>query len=206
MTHPVYLTVAVWTALLGFGVLVVIMYRQLGRVFAGRTQGSLGPTLGSVAPSFAYIRLGDGSEHVFEPGGGRPALVAFVDPTCPSCEALVEAFDRTARVGELAAVRSLLVISDPPEYVQISDVFRSTEIEIGRPTTEDARDAYNAAATPLLVAVDAAGIVRAARPVTAQKDVTAFRDAAVSSPSNGGLVIHHSAEGEGHPSVHSRTR
>ena len=198
MTHPVWLTVAEWTALFALGVLVVLMYRQLGRVFAGKTPAaSIGPVLGSVAPSFDYVRVRDGSEHAFLPGGGQPSLVAFVDPTCPSCEALVESFDEGARRGELSAVRTLLVISDPPEYVQISDVFRSTKMEIGRPTTDAPREAYNAVATPLLIAVDAAGVVRAAHPVTTLKDLRAFRGAAVSPPSTTDLVIHHSGDGDG---------
>jgi hypothetical protein len=72
-------------------------------------------------------------------------------------------------------------MSDPPAYAEISPAFCSTEIEIGRPPTEAARDAYNASATPLLIAIDRAGVVRAARPTTARKDIRVLMQAALAT-------------------------
>jgi hypothetical protein len=182
MTHPVYLSVAVWGALFVLGLLVVMVYRQLGRVFTSGPAREVGPPLGSSAEAFEYVRLSDRTAQSFVPGNGKPAFLAFVDPTCPTCEVLVDSLGRAGAARELSGLRVLLVISDPPEYVEISNAFRSTELEIGRPPTASARDAYRAFATPLLIALDAAGIVRAARPVTEPKDIRAFRQAAVSPP------------------------
>ena len=73
-----------------------------------------------------------------------------------------------------AGFRTLLVMSDPPAYAEISPAFCSTAIEIGRPPTEAARQAYNATATPLLIAIDGEGVIRAARPATERKDIRAL--------------------------------
>jgi hypothetical protein len=194
MTHPVYLSVAVWGALFVLGLLVVMVYRQLGRVFAASGPSrDVGPALGSTATAFDYVRLSDQTTQSFVPGNGQPAFLAFVDPTCPTCEALVESLGKAAAARDLSGLRVLLVMSDPPEYVQISNAFRSTELEIGRPMTASARDAYRAFATPLLIALDAAGIVRAARPVTELKDIRAFSQAVVSPLPSSELVHDESA-------------
>lgn len=190
MTHPVYLTVSVWAALFVLGMLVLIVYRQLGRVFAATAPSrELGPSLGTKAKAFDYMRLSDQSSQSFVPGGGIPALLAFVDPTCATCESLVESLGRARRTGELSGLRILLIVSDPPEYIQVSDAFRSTQFEVGRPRTSSARDDYKALATPLLVALDAAGVVRAARPVTDLKDIRTFREFAVSPPPADTLIF-----------------
>jgi hypothetical protein len=175
-----YLTVAVWTALFALGVLVLIVYRQLGRVFApAGPRAELGPSVGVKANAFEYIRLSDRSSRSFVPGGGA-ALLAFVEPTCPTCEALVENLGRASRAHELSGLRVLLIISDPSDYVQVSDTFRSTHLELGRLTTPRAREEYRAFGTPLLVAIDAAGVVRGALPTTDTRDIRAFRELALS--------------------------
>lgn len=176
------MAVAQWALLLGLGLLVILMYRQLGRIFSGQDHvEALGPAVGSAAGEFQYTRLSDGSLQRFVPGGGHGALVAFVDPTCPSCEELVSAMSARDDAGEFADLRVLLVTFDPPVYVQVSDAFRSTQLEIAAPTSDNTRAAYNASATPLLVAVGSDGAVREAGPITDLKQVPAFVDAALSS-------------------------
>jgi hypothetical protein len=79
--------------------------------------------------------------------------------------------------GQLSDLRSLVLISDPPSYLQISDVFSATGLEVGRPARRDGLDAYRVSATPLLVAIDGAGVVRAAGSVVRAADVLAFAGA-----------------------------
>ena len=131
---PEYLAVAQWALLGALGVLVVIMFRQLGRLLTGAAKAAeLGPAVGRQAAALTYARPGDPAERQLTPGDGQPLLLAFVDPTCPSCEELVGVLGQLQSAGELAGLRTLLLISDPPSYLQISDVFGSTGIEIGRP-------------------------------------------------------------------------
>jgi hypothetical protein len=181
MRIPLYLALAQWALLLALGVLVITAYRQLGRVL-GRSgaPAELGPPPGRPAGRIAYQRLtgpGTGATGWLEPGG-RPALVAFVDPTCPSCERLVGSLSAAGEAGDLDGTRVLLLTSDPPDYLQISAAFRATTLEIGRPLDDAELAPYRATATPLLVAIDAAGVVAAARTAVAPDEVRAMIAAA----------------------------
>jgi hypothetical protein len=190
MRIPLYLAVAQWALLLALGLLVITAYRQLGRVLTrSRQPAELGPAVGSRAGRVAYERLrpgdgqgpGDGAARSFDPGG-RPALLAFVDPTCPSCEELVASLGAARESGQLGDARVLLLTSDPPGYLQISAAFRDTCLEIGRPLDHADVEAYRASATPLLVAIDGGGVVRAAGTAYRPGEVRAFSQACLLPP------------------------
>lgn len=162
MKIPVFLAVAQWALLLSLGWLVVIMYRQLGRVFGEqKTSPDHGPSIGSSAPAIEYMRLADDTPGYLTPGS-QPTLVAFVEPSCLSCDRLVAAMSAVHVAGELDDWQVLLLMSDPPKYLRVSEAFRSTRLEIGRVLTRATVDDYHAMATPLLVAIDVSGVVRAA--------------------------------------------
>jgi hypothetical protein len=178
MKIPVFVVVAQWTLLCVLSVLVIIMYRQLGRAFSPRTPaGKLGPEVGSRAASFEYTRIKDGTPQRVIPGYGQPAILAFVEPSCQACENLVGILDSITSTGELAGLRVLLIMSDPERYLQISDVFRSSQLELGRIMTRATLAAYHVTATPVLVAIDEAGFVRAAGPALRAEEVLAFKRA-----------------------------
>ena len=184
MRIPVFLADAQWALLLALGLLVLTAYRQLGRVMGRSGQpAELGPPVGSQPGTIDYTRLSGGPDGragqvaAFAPGGGQPALVAFVDPTCPSCEELVTALGAAQQAGDLDGARVLLLTSDPPGYLQISAVFQATTLEIGRPLDRDDLEPYRATATPLLVAIDAGGVVRAAGTAVRLAEVRAYRQA-----------------------------
>jgi hypothetical protein len=182
---PAYLMVAQWALLGALGVLVFVLFRSLGRLLAGTSkQTALGPPVGARAAALAYVRPGDEVTRRLTPGGGQPLLIGFVDPTCPSCEELVRVLDAMSAAGELAGVRVLLLISDPASYLRISAAFSETGLEIGRPSEQaglDGLDAYRVSGTPLLVAVDGDGIVRAAGSVIRPTQVRQYREAASGS-------------------------
>ncbi len=165
MHIPVYLEVAQWALLFGLGALVVVVYRQLGRLLGkdrAAATADLGPAVGTAAAAFRYEIVPGGQLAQLRPGGGQPVLLAFVDPTCPSCEQLVSNLTVLHDDGELAGLRILLLISDPPAYLSISAAFQATDLQIGRPVSAEDVAGYRATGTPLLVAVDGAGIVRSA--------------------------------------------
>jgi hypothetical protein len=201
MKIPLYLAVAQWALLLALGLLVVVMYRQLGRVFGRSDQpAEHGPATGSTAAAFEYMRVADGTLQYLAPGGGQAMLVAFVDPTCLACERLVAAMNTAGDAGELAGLRVLLLMADPPSYLQISDAFRTTRLEIGRVVTRATVEAYKATATPLLVAIDGAGVVRSAGPAFDVADVRASSQACLLPPPDGTLAVVAAAGGsEGGP-------
>jgi hypothetical protein len=181
MRIPVYLEIAQWALLLGLGSLLVVLYRQLGRLLSEKhDQAELGPPVGSKAAPFRYATVPDGSHERLAPGGGQPALIAFVDPTCPACEQLVVSLGELHAAGELAGYRVLLLISDPPGYLGISAAFRTTSLPIGRPLAAAEVDGYRATGTPLLVAVDGRGTVRAAGVASKPSEVRSYASAIVS--------------------------
>jgi hypothetical protein len=202
MRIPLYLAVAQWALLLALGLLVVTAYRQLARVLGqAGPPAELGPPVGSRPSQIIYqpvAAIADGEAgvdraepaglaqldaimadaadavRVFTPGHGQPALVAFVDPTCPSCEQLVTTLSEAQAAGELAGLRVLLLTSDPPAYLQISPAFQAAALETGRPLDRADLESYRPSATPLLVALDADGAVTKAGTAIRPAEVRAF--------------------------------
>jgi hypothetical protein len=177
MKIPVYIVIAQWALLFVLGLLVVIIYRQLGRIFVKNSRASdskHGPAVGSHAASLTYTRISDETLQRLNPGNGEPTLVAFVDPTCPACEDLIAALGRMRETDELAGIRALLLTADPPNYLRISKIFQTTPFEIGHITAHSGVESYNATATPLLVAVDSTGVVRAAGPAGKLEELPSF--------------------------------
>jgi len=160
MKVPLYLAVAQWTLLFAFGLLLIVVYRQLGRMLHKDDAATpLGPALGSKAASLEYNRFADDTVQYVTPGDGQPTLLAFVEPTCPSCEQLVLALGTAAHAGELSGLRVLLLTSSP-----------------------SATQAYGATSTPLLVAIDRDGVVRAAAPAIRLAEVRTFSRACLLPP------------------------
>jgi hypothetical protein len=175
MKVPLYLAVAQWTLLFTFGLLLIVVFRQLGRVLHKTdTAAPLGPAVGTIAPSLEYSRFADDTVQYLTPGGGQPTLLAFVDPTCLSCEKLVLALGTAEHAGELSGLRVLLLTSTPKSYLRVSDAFRATQLECGRILAQATMQAYRASSTPLLVAIDRDGVVRAAAPAIQLTEVRAL--------------------------------
>ena len=183
MKVPLYLAVAQWTLLFAFGLLLIVVYRQLGRMLhKDDAAAPLGPVLGSKAASLEYNRFADDTVRYVTPGDGQPTLLAFVEPTCPSCEQLVLALGTAEHAGELTGLRVLLLTSSPKSYLKVSDAFRATQLECGRILARSTTQAYGATSTPLLVAIDRDGVVRAAAPAIRLAEVRTFSRACLLPP------------------------
>ena len=186
MKVPLYLAVAQWTLLFAFGLLLIVVFRQLGRTLRkADAVAPLGPEVGSKAASLEYSRFADDTVQYLAPGDGQPTLLAFVDPTCPSCEKLVLALGTAERAGELSGLRVLLLTSNPKSYLKVSDAFRATRLECGRILAQATAEAYGATSTPLLVAIDRDGVVRAAAPAVQLAEVRTFSRACWLPPAVG---------------------
>ena len=178
---PIYLEIAQWALLLGLGSLLFVLYRQLGRLLTNQHDSAeLGPPVGSKAAPIRYAAVPDGSHHRLAPGDGQPTLIAFVDPTCPACERLVVSLGELQAAGELAGHQVLLLMSDPPGYLGISAAFQATSLPIGRPLAVAEVAGYRATGTPLLVAVDGRGTVRASGVASKLSEVRSYARAIVS--------------------------
>lgn len=199
ITLPLYLVIAQWALLGALGALVIVVFRQLGRLTTGAPQAKLGPPEGSQAEPLTYVRPGEEALERLTPGDGQPLLLAFVDPTCPSCEELVGVLDSMRAAGDLDGLRALLLISDPPSYLRISEVFGSTALEIGRPAKRDGLASYQVTATPLLVAVGGDGIVRAAGSVVRPAAVRAFAQSCLLPVPQAALAVVPANPADGRP-------
>jgi hypothetical protein len=183
MKVPLYLAVAQWTLLFAFGLLLIVVYRQLGRMLHKDDAAvPLGPAVGSKAASLEYSRFADDTVQYVTPGDGQPTLLAFVEPTCPSCEKLVLALGTAEHDGELSGLRVLLLTSSPKSYLKVSDAFRATRLECGRIVAQSTTQAYGATSTPLLVAIGGDGVVRAAAPAIQLAEVRNFSRACLLLP------------------------
>jgi hypothetical protein len=151
-----------------------------GPASAGPAGAGGGPSAGDLAEPTGLAQLeamladAEDAVRVFAPGHGQPALVAFVDPTCPSCEQLVATLSAAQAAGELAGLHVLLLTSDPPAYLQISPAFQAAGLEIGRALDRGDLESYRPSATPLLVAIDAGGAVTKAGTALRAAEVRAF--------------------------------
>lgn len=189
MKVPLYLAVAQWTLLFAFGLLLIVVYRQLGRMLHKAAAAvPLGPAMGSKAASLEYRRFADDTVRYLTPGDGQPTLLAFVEPTCPSCEKLVLALGTAEHAGELSGLRVLLLTTSPKSYLKVSDAYRATRLECGRILAQATTQAYGATSTPLLVAIDREGVVRAAAPATQLAEVRAFGRACLLPPAEGEAI------------------
>jgi hypothetical protein len=182
MKVSLYLVIAQWAILFGLGFLLVVLYRQLGRVFGAKEPRKYGLPPGTLAPAFEYRRVSDGSLQHFAPGNDHPALLAFVNPTCLACDQLVDAMSGAHDQGELNAVRVLLVTSDPVSYIEISDSFKDTPLEIGQVTTRATLNSYQAVATPLIVSIGASGHISASGTTTELAELRNFVHACLNPP------------------------
>jgi len=182
MVVPVYLELAQWAVLVLLGLLVIIMFRQLGRLFNRDSRAERASLIGTKAPDFGYLRVGDNRELEFPAASGQPTLIAFVDPTCPSCEELVANLGEVAGAGDLPGFRVLLLTADPPSYLHISEVFKATRLELGAMTSRETRAAFDAATTPLLVAIDPAGFIRASDHARGRNEILSLSRAATLPP------------------------
>ena len=161
---PLYLEIAQWALLLGLGTLVIVLYRQLGRLLTttGEPRRPARQSAAKAAP-IRYARIPADSACRLTPGDGQPALIAFVDPTCPACEQLVASL---ASCGSRASsTECAYCCSCPirPGYLRYLCGVPGDEPG-DRPSAQRRRRSAGTGSTgtPLLVAVDRGGVVRAA--------------------------------------------
>ncbi len=151
-----------WAAVLGLGVLVFALTRQIGLLHerlapVGALALQQGPEVGDVAPE---LELVDMSGNALKIGGaGARTLLFFLSPTCPVCETLLPTLKRVI-ADESPDVRLVLASDgDPAEHQEFrrargldaAPYVLSTELGMR----------YAIAKLPSAVLIDEAGILRA---------------------------------------------
>ncbi|MGH2532600.1 MAG: TlpA family protein disulfide reductase [Thermomicrobiales bacterium] len=160
---PLWIVVAQWILLLGLGLLVVVLYRQLGYYLRLQRIGAenLGLAVGEPAPAFDFAGV-DGTTSVaqrFNPGG-QWSLLLFADPQCAGCERALYALESLREQGAISHVRTIVVTHAEAAQLAVDEVFRATAAEIARIENDHVADLYRIRRTPFAYLVDPQGVVR----------------------------------------------
>ena len=180
---PTGLLVAQWILMLGLGVLVLVMYRQLAYLLglSRAVSGGGGLAVGERAPEFEYV-VGDGGaerREVFSPEGAR-TLLMLTSPGCGSCTTALQNFEKVTRKLRGDGVRVLAATDADAATIEAIEAFKESEIPIVRIDREVPARAFRTYTTPFLYAIAPNGqIVGAREAVTAgqiRELVKSFRD------------------------------
>jgi AhpC/TSA family len=162
---PVALLVAQWLLLLGLGVMVVLMYRQLGYLLglSRAVSGSGGLDVGEQAPTFEYEPFptnGSGEQRRgFVPEGAR-TLLMFTTPGCASCQTALRSLEEATRRLREDGLRVLVATDAEPEHIQAVEVFRDSPLPVVRVDHDVPTRLFRTYTTPFLYAIGDDGKVR----------------------------------------------
>ncbi len=164
---PLWIFISQWILLFALGAFVITAYRQLGYILhlhdfmetAGSERDSL--ALGAHAVGFHYTLTKEAGnrDQSFEPQG-MPSLLLFVDPGCMSCQNALRALERLAPQFR-NKIRFLVITSSEPTFLEASEAFRSTSLEVGRVKKEVIYQQYQTNITPFLYLIDQNRVIRA---------------------------------------------
>jgi hypothetical protein len=159
---PVAVVVAQWVVLFGLSALVVVMYRQLAHLLElGGAAGSAGGLdVGARAPSFTYRRPGEPDRYYFEVGQ-TPAFLLFTDPRCGACDTALRAVETVTRRSRSTGTRVVVVTDADDVAVAANEGLSNTALDVAVVDNAVVERDYRVTATPLLIGVDADGVVRA---------------------------------------------
>jgi hypothetical protein len=163
---PTALLVAQWILLLGLGVLVFLMYRQLAYLLglSRAVSGGGGLAVGERAPRFEYL-VGDGEDgrrEVFSPEG-TPTLLMLTSPGCGSCTTALKNFEKVTRKIRQDGVRVLAATDADAGTIEAIEAFRDSEIPIVRVDHDVPSRVFRTYTTPYLYAIGPKGDVVGAR-------------------------------------------
>jgi methylamine dehydrogenase accessory protein MauD len=113
-TYLIVSQVMLWLAVIGLGVIVIALARQIGVLHeriapVGALKIDTGPAVGEKVPALALATLGGGFVQVGQTlAKGRLQLLLFVSPDCPVCKEIIPIAKSFARDERL----SVLYVSD----------------------------------------------------------------------------------------------
>jgi hypothetical protein len=160
---PTSAFVTQWVLLFALGLLVVLMYRQLGFLLRLRDRGSVrdGLTLGRAAPVFGY-RTVDGTRGPvarFEPGKNW-LLLMFADPACISCGKALAAVENVVRKS-VSHLEVVVATTAEQAAIEAVEAFKKTSLSVVKVASKVQEDLYQTHTVPLAYLVDPTGIIRA---------------------------------------------
>jgi len=153
--------IVLWLIVLTLGILVLLLYRQLGIMYLGSAEGVSrdGLEKGTTAPDF---NLTDqyGNAQRLSAYRGRPVVLLFGSPHCSPCRTLMPQLHDWARSHPDVGVVWLNAASEDESLKFVSDLGATLPVA---PYTPESKlmDRYKVRVTPFMFLLDERGIVRA---------------------------------------------
>ncbi len=169
MNLPTAALTGMWVVLVALGVLVFLVYRQLGYLLdvrgRGHEQAQLlrGLDIGTLLPPLegTLVSHGHGAPFTLRTGGpGMRTLLMFADPLCGSCELGVTALNAMADALAAAGVEAVIATVEELRFVQAVPAFAASSIPVVI-VDHGVRDEFRVRATPLFYVADDQGRVLA---------------------------------------------
>lgn len=153
--------IVLWAAVLGLGVLVFLLYRQLGIMYLGTAEGVSrdGLERGAVAPDFTLADQ-TGNVHRLAAYRGRPVMLLFGSPHCSPCRILLPQLHDWAKAHRDVAVLWLNAASPEESLKFVSETGATIPIVPFAPE-DNLMDSYKVRVTPFMFMLDENGVVRA---------------------------------------------
>jgi methylamine dehydrogenase accessory protein MauD len=152
--------IVLWVLVLVLGVLVLLLYRQLGIMYLGSAEGVSrdGLERGTRAPDFSLTDQ-YGELQRLNNYRGRAVLLLFGSPHCSPCRILLPQLHDWARAHPDVAVLWLNAASPEESLKFVSDTGATIPVAPYAPE-ENLMDRYRVRVTPFMFFVDENGIIR----------------------------------------------
>jgi methylamine dehydrogenase accessory protein MauD len=153
--------IILWLAVLTMGVLIFLLYRQLGIMYLGSAEGVSrdGLPVGTPAPDF---RLTDqyGNVQQLSAYRGKPVYLVFGSPGCSPCRVLLpQAHEWLNAHPEMSII--WLNAAPPEETLKYVSDMGATLPVVGFTPDDKVMENYRVRVTPFSFMVDEQGIIRA---------------------------------------------
>jgi methylamine dehydrogenase accessory protein MauD len=153
--------VIMWVFLIFLGVLVFVLFHELGRTHLGTSGATLRDGLRAAAKAPPFAALGESGKTVnFDPVGDKATFLIFGTPDCRVCQDLVPALEEFVahRSSVLRAVLVFRTASEDPTATIDRYGSATTTLAVG---SSDVVSRYKVRVTPFGYLIDQAGIIRA---------------------------------------------
>ena len=153
--------VVLWLLVLTLGVLVFLLYRQLGIMYLGSAEGVSrdGLARGATAPDF---QLTDQYGNTQQLSGykGKPVVLLFGSPHCNPCRTLLPQLHDWSKAHPEVAVLWLNATTEEESLKFVSDTGATLPV-LPHPPEKNLMDRYRVRVTPFMFLLDEGGVVRA---------------------------------------------
>jgi methylamine dehydrogenase accessory protein MauD len=153
--------IVLWLLVLGMGVLILLLYRQLGIMYLGSAEGVSrdGLNKGTQAPDFSLTDQYGNLQRLIN-YRGRPTLLLFGSPHCSPCRTLLPQLHDWASAHPDVGVIWLNAASPEESLKFVSDTGATIPVA-PYPPEGNLLDTYKVRVTPFSFLLDENGVIRA---------------------------------------------